>query len=77
MAFLSQQLQRHLCDLREERLGETGPQKGRRHPEALHPHAHRAATLRWYQPAEQIELAKYFQRILVDPLRAEQPPRNP
>ena len=39
--------------------------------------AHRAGTLRWYQPAEQIELAKYYQRILVDPLRAEKPSRNP
>jgi len=39
--------------------------------------AHREATLRWYRPAEQAELAKYYQRILVDPLRAEKPPRKP
>ena len=39
--------------------------------------AHRDATLRWYQPVEQIELAKYYQRILVEPLRAEKPPRKP
>lgn len=38
--------------------------------------AHREATLRWYQPAEQIELAKYYQRILVEPLRAEKLPRK-
>ncbi len=39
--------------------------------------AHREATLRWYRSAEQAELAKYYQRILVDPLRAEKPPRKP
>jgi uncharacterized protein (TIGR02285 family) len=39
--------------------------------------AHREATLRWYRLAEQIELAKYYQRMLVGPLRAETPPRKP
>ncbi len=39
--------------------------------------AHREATLRWYRPAEQIELAKYYQRILAEPLRTEKPPRKP
>jgi len=39
--------------------------------------AHREATLRWYLPAEQIELAKYYQRILMEPLRAERPLKKP
>ena len=43
----------------------------------IHTPAHREATLRWYQSAEQSELAKYYQRILVEPLRAEKPPRKP
>lgn len=33
--------------------------------------AHRDATLRWHEPAEQAELAKHYQRILVDPLPPE------
>ena len=39
--------------------------------------AHREATLRWYRSAEQTELAKYYQRILVEPLRAEKSPMKP
>jgi uncharacterized protein (TIGR02285 family) len=38
---------------------------------------HRAATLRWYQPADQRKLSGYFDTLLVDPMRPSRETARP